>query len=168
MGLPDIRVLGFALLLRWEWQKRAADAPPWTKLPSKPEKLVSAMFSCSVVVELGDGTSARFWTDSWLTAGPIATFAPHLFRAVGRRFLLVSVKDALSGHHWVRHISRAHTAPVLYEYVDLWEKLEDVQLQPLVSDRFIWRWTPDGTYSASSAYRSFFLGMSSLLGAKEL
>jgi len=77
-------------------------------------------------------------------------------------------KDALSGGRWVRHITGAHTAPVLYEYVDLWEKLEGVHLQPLVSDRFIWRWTPDGTYSASSAYRSFFLGMSSLLGAKEL
>jgi len=41
-------------------------------------------------------------------------------------------------------------------------------LQPLVSDRFVWRWTPDVTYSASSTYRSFFLGMSSMLGAKEL
>lgn len=57
---------------------------------------------------------------------------------------------------------------MLYEYVDLWEKLEGVQLQPLVCDRFIWRWTLDGTYSASSVYRSFFLVMSSLLGAKEL
>ena len=55
LGMPDIRILGFALCLRWEWQKRAADAPAWTKLPSKPEKLVSAMFSCSIVVELGDG-----------------------------------------------------------------------------------------------------------------
>lgn len=59
---------------------------------------------------------------------------------------------------------------MLYEY-DLWEKLEGVHMQPLASDRFIWRWTtwtPDGTYSMSSAYRSFFLGMSSMLGAKEL
>lgn len=103
-GLSDIRILGFALRLRWEWQKRTVDAPPWTKLPSKPEKLVSAMFNCSVAVLLGDGASARFWTDSWLPAGPIANFAPYLFRAVGRRFLQVSVKEALSDHRWVRHI----------------------------------------------------------------
>lgn len=57
---------------------------------------------------------------------------------------------------------------MLYEYVDLWEKLEGIQLLPLVPDRFIWRWTPDGVYSASSAYRSYFLDMSSLLGAREL
>jgi hypothetical protein len=115
------------------------------------------MFSCSVAVLLGDGASARFWTDSWLRAGPIANFAPYLLRAVGRRFLQVSIKEALSDHRWAHHIVGAHTAPVLYEYVDLWEKLEDVQLRPLESDRFVWHWTPDGTYSASSAYRSFFL-----------
>lgn len=41
-------------------------------------------------------------------------------------------------------------------------------MQPLASDRFISRWTDNGTYSASSAYRVFFVGMSSLLGAKHI
>ena len=41
-------------------------------------------------------------------------------------------------------------------------------LDDLTSDRFIWRWTADGSYSASSAYRAFFIGMTSLIGAKEL
>jgi hypothetical protein len=99
------------------------DAPAWTRLPSRPEKLVTAMFNSSVKVLLGDDASARFWTDHWLPTGPITNFAPFLFRAVGRRYLQVSVKEELSGHCWVRHIAGAHTAPVLYEYVDLWEKL---------------------------------------------
>jgi hypothetical protein len=120
------------------------------------------MLSCSVVVELDDGVSARFWSDSWLPAEPTASFAPHLFLAIGRRFLKVFVKEALSGRRWVRHITGAHIVPVLCEYIDFWAKLEVLHLQLLVSDRFIWRWMPDGTYSASSAYRSFFLGMSSL------
>jgi hypothetical protein len=59
-------------------------------------------------------------------------------------------------------------APVLYEYIEFWDRLESVQLRPLVNDWFVWRWTRDGPYSVSSAYRSFFIGMSSLLGAKEL
>ena len=116
------------------------------------------MFSCSVRVELGDGVSARFWIDAWLPVGQIKAFAPHLFRAVGKRFLKTSVKDAIFQHRWVRHISGAHTVPVLYEYLDLWEKLESVQLRPLVGNRFVWRWTPYDVYSASSFYRSFFLG----------
>ena len=37
-----------------------------------------------------------------------------------------------------------------------------------VADRFVWRWTADGVYSASTAYRAFFVGMSSMLGAREL
>jgi hypothetical protein len=37
-----------------------------------------------------------------------------------------------------------------------------------VPDRFIWRWTVNGKYSAFSAYRSFFIGMSTMIGAKQL
>lgn len=37
-----------------------------------------------------------------------------------------------------------------------------------VQYRFVWKWTTDGAYSASTAYRAFFFGLSSLLGAKEL
>lgn len=117
---------------------------------------------------IGDGTSARFWTDNWSSDGPISSFAPHLFSAIGRRFLGVSVKDALFQQRWVHHITGARTAPVLCEYVELWEKLELVQLRPLEEDRFVWRWISDGAYSASSAYRSYFSGMSSLSGAVEL
>lgn len=55
LGIPDIRILGFALRLRWEWQRRTPDAPPWTRLPSRPKKMVDAMFATSVRIELGDG-----------------------------------------------------------------------------------------------------------------
>jgi hypothetical protein len=41
-------------------------------------------------------------------------------------------------------------------------------LVPLQSDRFVWKWSPDEKYSASSAYRTFFNGSTELLGAKEL
>lgn len=76
--------------------------------------------------------------------------------------------QALSQRSWVRDIVGAPTAPVLYDYVFLWEKIEYVQLQTAVPDRFVWRWTADVKYSASSAYRSFFTRMSSLIGAREL
>jgi hypothetical protein len=38
------------------------------------------------------------------------------------------------------------------EYLELWETMETVTLndQP---DKIVWRWTPDGSYSARSAYR---------------
>jgi hypothetical protein len=49
----------------------------------------------------------------------IKLFSTHLFQAIGRRFLKVSVKDAFFQRRWVRHITVARTTPVCYEYVIL-------------------------------------------------
>lgn len=57
---------------------------------------------------------------------------------------------------------------MLCDYVMVWAKVDGVVLDDLTSDRFVWRWTADGMYSASFAYRAFFFGMTSLRGAKEL
>jgi hypothetical protein len=46
--------------------------------------------------------------------------------------------------------------------------LQDVVLQLLQADRFVWKWSSDGKYSASSAYRAFFNGSAALLGAREI
>lgn len=64
LGMPDLRVLGFALRLRWEWRRRTDSSSPWALLPSKPEKIVDAMFKASVRIRLGDSASLFFWTDS--------------------------------------------------------------------------------------------------------
>jgi hypothetical protein len=56
---------------------------------------------------------------------------------------------------------------ILYNVV-VWDKVRGVVLNDLASDRFVWRWIADGTYTASSAYRAFFIGMASLPGASEL
>jgi hypothetical protein len=37
-----------------------------------------------------------------------------------------------------------------------------------VLDKFLWKWTSSSCYSASLAYRAFFVGQTSILGAKEL
>lgn len=44
--------------------------------------------------------------------------------------------------------------------------VEPFQLSPHSADRYIWKWTANGNYSASSAYRAIFYGMTSLIGAK--
>lgn len=126
------------------------------------------MFSSSVTVDVGDGATALFWTDSWLPDGPIYTFAPSLFRAVGRRRRGRTVRDALTDRRWVRDITGARTVPVILEYLRLWEMLETVQLQPTVPDRFVWRWTPNGQYTVRSAYQAFFTGWTTMAGAMEL
>lgn len=86
LGIPDLRIMGFALRLRWEWLRQTeADAVcVWAALPSRVEPMVEAMFQASVAVRIGDGAMVLFWTDHWLPQGPIKSFAPHLFRAIRR------------------------------------------------------------------------------------
>jgi hypothetical protein len=57
---------------------------------------------------------------------------------------------------------------VLCDYVLVWHKVDGVLFDDLTSDRFIWKWAADGSYSASSAYWAFFVGMMTLRGASEL
>lgn len=117
LGLPDLRILGFALRLRWEWLWRTRPEAPWAQLPSKPERLVDSMFRTSVTVHVGDGATARFWTDAWLPARAICSFAPNLILAVGCRRRGRSVHDALANRQWTRDITGAPTAAVLVEYI---------------------------------------------------
>lgn len=126
------------------------------------------MFQCSVYVVVENGASAKFWTDKWLPARAIPSFAPNLFRAVGRRRLGRTVREALADRRWIRDITGARTAPVLYEYVQLWRMLQDVQLRPMEEDRFVWRWTADGQFTVRSASRAYFVGWTSMAGAVEL
>jgi hypothetical protein len=63
-GIPDLQMLDYALRLRWEWLRRTEPESAWAALPSASECKVAAMFNSSVVVELGDGASTKFWTDT--------------------------------------------------------------------------------------------------------
>ena len=57
---------------------------------------------------------------------------------------------------------------VLLDYLRIWGIVQEVHLDEGVQDRLVWRWTSDGNYSATSAYRALFAGSSRPLGAKEL
>ena len=86
----------------------------------------------------------------------------------GRENHIPKGRTTLHLNRWAREIAGALTAPVLYQYLLVWDLLRNVVLNPLQSDRFVRKWSPDGKYSASSAYRAFFHGSTNLPGAKEL
>lgn len=71
-------------------------------------------------------------------------------------------------HRWARDIVGAPTTQVLVQYLRVWNILGMVVLDPLQHDRFVWRWSPDGRYTASSAYHAFFAGSTSMPGVREL
>lgn len=138
-------------------------------LPDRTDKTVAAMASASMSVRLGDGSAALFWTDKWTSARTLSTtLAPDLFAVITRAGRRQTVRDALLGNRWARDIAGATTVQVLCQFLKVWELTREVVLDPLQSDRFVWKWSADGRYSASSTYRAFFLGSTSLLGAREL
>lgn len=112
--------------------------------------------------------TASFWKDRWLGVGPLHSFAPALYNATLRIGRSCSVRDALLNRRWVRDITGATTTQVLCDYLRTWALVHNTVLDPLQSDRFIWKWSPDGQYSVSSTYCAFFAGSTELLGAKEL
>ena len=95
-------------------------------------------------------------------------FAPHLFAAVSRVGRKRTLREALASDRWARDIVGALTVQVLCQYLKVWEIARDTVLDQTRSDRFVWKWSADGKYSASSTYRAFFAGSTVLLGAREL
>ena len=67
------------------------------------------------------------------------------------------VHEALTDMKWVADIRGALTVAVLTEYLDLWDLLAEVVLQPEVEDTHIWQFAPTGKYPAKSAYEAMFI-----------
>lgn len=86
----------------------------------------------------------------------------RVFYLLGSLVIVTVGWGAVNGCDEQGRLLTGPTVPVLCQYLLVWELLRTVILNPLQSDRFIWRWSPDGKYSASSAYRAFFVGSSSL------
>jgi hypothetical protein len=119
-------------------------------------------------VQVGDGSCALFWSDRWLNGCSILQLAPDLWNAVPPRIRKsCSVRDALAGRCWIRDITFARTVPVVVQYLHLRDYLQNIHLSD-EPDRFIWKWSSNGEFSSSSAYRALFFGRTSLAGVDRI
>jgi hypothetical protein len=62
------------------------------------------------------------------------------------------VAQALSDNQWIRDITSGLSVTTMVQYLHLWDRLQAIQLDPEREDVVRWMWTPDGNYSARSAY----------------
>ncbi|TVU51343.1 hypothetical protein EJB05_02762, partial [Eragrostis curvula] len=79
-----------------------------------------------------------------------------------------TVHEALNGRRWVRDILGGLTVEVLIEYLRIWDIMETTQLNHHERDKFVWKWSGDGNFSAASTYAAFFHGQEYMPGGKEL
>ena len=73
------------------------------------------------------------------------------------------MKQALTNNRWISNINFANglTIAHVHQFAQLWEKISTVTLNNDIEDSIVWKFTKDGTYSASSAYKAQFEGLTS-------
>jgi hypothetical protein len=62
-------------------------------------------------------------------------------------------------------ITGALLATAIADYLELWDRMNNVQLNDQ-ADRTVWRWSPDGRYTAKSAYTMLHAGTTTFQGHK--
>jgi len=83
---------------------------------------------------------------------------PNLFGIVTARGRGRTVADALNNRRWISDLKGALTVDVIFEYLQLWDLLENFELQPAVEDTHIWKFSTPGSFSIKSAYETLFTG----------
>lgn len=156
LGITDLKRKSAALRVRWLWQRWTSTDRPWSDLPTAMDESTRSLFNAAVDFRLGDGLKLSFWRDPWLDGRSLDILAPDLYKACTMRNL--SVYQALFEGKWLRHFKQNLTAAALNQFLLVYAKLENVQLRPGTLDTVVWRWSADGTYSATTAYKLQFEG----------
>jgi hypothetical protein len=116
------------------------------------------VFDVSTKMVVGDGETALFWVDKWLDGTAIGDIAPDLVALIPKHVRKrCTVREALVKRRWIIDIQGATSSLALWQYVQLWIRVRDVQLLPM-PDKLLWRWMMDAQYSSKSCYEFLFLG----------
>jgi hypothetical protein len=120
----NLTIMGYTLCLHWEWLQRAQSDCIWIALPSKQEMVSHGMFNASVMVQVGNGLQARFWSDQWLQGASIESVMPQLVSMVLKRIRKNrSVAQALQCDQWIPDLSGSLSMEVLCQFIWVWEQV---------------------------------------------
>jgi hypothetical protein len=112
-----------------------------------------------VTTEVGNGNNTKFWKDKWLNGKRIADLFPRLIGAIPKRVINCrTVQEAIVSAKWISDIRGALSVGVLTDYLQLWDLISGIELQPEVDDKHTFSIASNGVYSAKSAYEGLFLG----------
>jgi hypothetical protein len=60
LGIHDLKLLGWALRVRWLWLQKTEPGRPWAEFPVQSCGVVQSIFSVAVVTHVRDGTNTLF------------------------------------------------------------------------------------------------------------
>ena len=159
LGISDLKLLGYALRVRWPWLKKTEPNKPWASLPLQVSKEIECLLAIAVTTTVGNGASTLFWKDNWLDGKSIQVIAPEVAALVPkRRANKRTVLEALTNQRWLEDIQGQLSIDAVMEYLVLWDLIEGVVLQQDSPDQHIWRLSSSGQYTAKSAYDALFQG----------
>jgi hypothetical protein len=159
LGISSLKELCWAIRMRWLWLSKTDPSRPWIVLPIKIPKKATSFFNEVVLTEVGDRVNTKFWKDKWLYGIKIADLTPKFLATIPKRIVNNrTMNEALTNRKWIADIKGALLVGVLINYLQLWEMLSAIELQPRVEDRHIFSIAPDGMYSTKSAYNGLFMG----------
>jgi hypothetical protein len=113
----------------------------------------------AVVTKVGDGSNTLFWKDKWLDGKRIKDIAPAVYAMIPNRIINKrKVNEAMLNMLWIADFQGALTFPVLIEYFELFQWLDQMELQFGVPDAHSQRLSTSGQFTTKSAYAAMFQG----------
>jgi hypothetical protein len=99
LGIKNLKLLGLALRVRWQWLRRTDPARPWQGLPALKDEAAMVVFQSLARINVGNGSSVMFWTDRWIDGYTAEELAPEVTALVStRRKNVRKVAEALRGN----------------------------------------------------------------------
>ena len=123
---------------------RPTDSPFWKGLM----RVKSAFFHRKKII-VGNGTTTRFWEDTWLGETPLAIQYPSLYNIVQRRDAYVAT--VLQSNPLNIQFRRTLVGNCWEAWLHLVRWLMDVQLSQQ-RDQLRWKLTKNGEFSVKSMY----------------
>jgi hypothetical protein len=129
--------------MRRLWLQKTEPDKGWTFFPVHAQHQVKS-FSVAVISEVGNGKNTYFWSDRWMHGHSVDQMLPHLYAAIASRARTRTVFDTLANSRWIFNIKGALTLDVLAKYLELWDLLSVVALQPQMEDVHVWQFSATG------------------------
>ena len=154
LGILDMEKFARALRLRWPWLVWKDAERAWVDFGHPcDEEDMSSFYECTSIT-VGNGQRASFWHSPWLGGRKPKDIAPSIFAISKHKN--DTIHRALDLNNWIANINTNSglTIQLILEYYELWVGLREVFLDEGVDDEIVWKLSPSGEYTTSSAYKA--------------
>ena len=157
--MMDLDKFARAPRLRWPWLQWKDPTKAWVGKENPCNKEDIDLFYAATIITIGDGRTANFWQSPWLHGQKPKSVAPTIFAiSTTKNF---TVNKGITNEFCITNINMAEgiTTQHIIEFVNLWTKVREFHLVEGTADDITWKFTTSGLYTAASAYKAQFEGL---------